>query len=168
MCLFSASGSTAERCTESAAGGAYSFQGLPDGSYQVGFALAPEEIGSGEPTAEGSGFQPQYYNDVATRSAAESILVIAPEITGGIDAALTVPATPAPPPLTPFVPSPVAAAPLAAAEPKQKEAGCKKGYRRKKVKRKTRCVKTEKKKAGKAKTIRHRHSRRKRRQNPKQ
>jgi hypothetical protein len=101
VCLFELSGLTAQRCTKSAGDGTYSFQGLTDGTYQVGFALQPAEVASGDVREDGYAFQAQYYDDVATRSAATDILAIAPERTERIDTAMTAPAALPPPPSAP-------------------------------------------------------------------
>jgi hypothetical protein len=62
-------------CTESGANGEYTLRGLPTGSYKLGFF--------------GKGFEVQYYKDKTSGAEAEAVSVTAPEVTSGIDEAMT-------------------------------------------------------------------------------
>jgi hypothetical protein len=142
VCLFAASGSAADRCTESDRLGSYEFQGLSGGSYQVGFSLGPAVISGTGTTAEAGGFVPQYYDGVSTRAAATTISVLSAGTVEGVDAALSAPAATSTPQAAPLVANPIAAtvAPVAEPKPKPKKVVCKKPKRKKKVKGKVRCV----------------------------
>jgi hypothetical protein len=140
VCLFTVTGTTPDRCTYSAGGGAYGFEGLPDGSYQIGFSLTPAEIGGVGAAGQDDGFQTQYYDQVSTRDQATTISLLPGSAIGGVDGVLA-----APPPPQPVAPptavAPLVAAPVPIVEPKQVPKACGKGQRRKKVKGKSRCVK---------------------------
>lgn len=139
-CLFAAADPVPQRCTFSNSAGEYAFEGLPSGSYQVGFSLEPGELG-GESAGSEDGFASQYYDLVGRRAEAAVISLIAPQVIGGVDAVLS----PLQAPLAPAPVSPVAAptvpAPAVIAAPTAKTAACKKPKRRQKVKGKVRCVK---------------------------
>lgn len=144
VCLFMVSGATAQRCEESGDGGAYSFQGLPGGSYQVGFSLGSAEIGGRGTTEEVDGFEPQYYDDVAARAQAATISLLAPGIVEGVDAALAAPsALPSPSPVSMAATPIVAAAPVVP-EPEPRKLTCKRPKQKKKVNGRSRCVKSTK------------------------
>jgi hypothetical protein len=155
ICLFAPAAATAQRCTETDGGGAYIFQGLPGGSYQVGFGLGTAEISGTGATAEVAGYVPQFFAGASTRGAATTISLLTAQTVAGVDAALA-PPPPAPAPAAvAAVSAPIVAAVPAIAEPKAKpkpsKASCKKGYRKKKVKGKARCVRTAKPKPKKPK-----------------
>jgi hypothetical protein len=145
VCLFAASNPGPERCTYSDGSGAYRFQGLPSGSYQVGFSLGLSEIGGEGVAGEEDGFQTQFYPGVATRAEAQTLPLIAPQTMLAIDASLLAPPMPAPPAPPLVLPTAIVPAPPAVAVPPTKK-GCKPGYRKQKVKGKARCVKVQKKK----------------------
>jgi hypothetical protein len=156
VCLFLAAATKPERCQGSAEGGSFSFQGLPSGSYQVGFSLDAGEIGGAGPGGAGDAFATQYFDGVAERARAATIPLAAPATIAGVDAALlpiSVPLPPAPPPLAA---SPIVAAAPPVAEPQPKQKVCRKPKRWQKVKGKRRCVKPAKKPANKKKSHRHR------------
>jgi len=140
VCLFAATATGPERCTYSSEDGSYRFQGLPSGSYQVGFSLSPGELGSETVAGEEDGFQTQYYAGVATRAAAQVLSLAAPGSISGVDASLAAVSVPPPPLPAPIVLAPISEAAAFVAEPPLKR-GCKKGWRKKKVKGKARCVK---------------------------
>lgn len=144
VCLFEAAVATAERCAYTDEGGAYSFEGLPSGSYQVGFSLEPGEVGAAGAEGEGDGFESQYFDGVSSRAQASEISALAPSITSDADAVLSrPPAPPAPaPPST--VSTPILAAAAFVGEPAPKAKRCKKGFHKRKVKGKIRCVKVRK------------------------
>ena len=121
-------------CALTAPGGQYTIAGLPGGSYKVEFLPDFEEEG-----LPGS-YINQYYNDQPSFATADLVPVTAPGgTTPGINAALvkrpaaTVPTISVPPVIAPApVPAPVA---------KPKPLTCKKGFRKKTVAGKTRCIK---------------------------
>jgi hypothetical protein len=132
VCLFEATAASPDRCTYSGEGGAYSFEGLTSGSYEVGFSL---EAG------EGDGFEAQYFDGVPTRGQAVTVSALAPSIVNGVDAALSRPLAPPAPPPPPAVSTPIIAAAAFIPEPARPAQGCKKGFHKRKVKGKNRCVK---------------------------
>jgi hypothetical protein len=138
VCLFGAGAASPERCTYSETGGSYSFAGLPGGSYEVGFSL------------EGDGFASQYFDGVSSRTEAAQIIATAPSVNSGVNAALSRPPVPPAPLPPPAVSAPILAAAAFVPEPAAPKR-CKRGYRKKKVKGKTRCVKAHKAKAKKGK-----------------
>jgi hypothetical protein len=120
-------------CAFTAAGGQYTIAGLPSGSYEVVFA--PQ---SKEEELPGT-YITQYYNDQPTFATANLVSVTVPATTSNIDAALTkrpaatVPTIPAPPVVAPApIPAPVA---------KPKPLTCRKGFKKKTVAGKRKCVK---------------------------
>lgn len=147
ICLFETAASAADRCTYSGEAGSYSFEGLPSGSYQVGFSLEPGETGI-EAGVETDGFDSQYFDGVGSRAGATTISALGPALVSGVDAHLSAPAQPSPAPPPPFVTSPVVAAAPAIAEPKRPARKCRKGFRKKKVKGKARCVRVHKHRKG--------------------
>jgi Carboxypeptidase regulatory-like domain len=163
VCLFAPAAASAQRCVETDAGGAYAFQGLPGGSYQVGFGLGTAEISGTGTTAEVGGYAPQFFAAASTRAAATTISLLTAQTVAGVNAALA-PPPPAPAPAAvAAVSTPIVAPASTIAEPKPKpsKVTCKKGYRKKKVKGTARCVKTakskprrHKKKSEKSKKIR--------------
>jgi hypothetical protein len=156
VCLFGVSASTAQRCVFTDDAGAYRFQGLAAGSYQVGFSLEPDEIGGLTVIGGADGYESQYYADADTRAQARAIAVLGPSVTAGIDAALATPAL-APSPLPPFAPvNQIVFAPTVVPIPATKTVGCKKGLKKEKVKGKVRCVKPKPKAKKKHKEHKHR------------
>jgi hypothetical protein len=144
VCLFEATVGAAERCTYSDEGGGYAFVGLPGGSYEVGFSLEPGEIGGEGASGEGDDFESQYFDRAPSRGQAASISALPPATVSGVDADLSrPPAPPAPaPPLA--VSTPILAAAAFVPEPAPPAKRCKKGFHKRKVKGKTRCVKVRK------------------------
>jgi hypothetical protein len=141
VCLFVSGASAADRCTESGPGGMYSFEGLPEGLYQVGFALGGAEIGGGGAGSGPGGYLPQFYDRVASRAEAQTLPLSGAQVDTGVDAALVTPTV-----STPILPAPPASNVVAAlptiSEPAQpKPRRCKKGFVRKKVKGAEKCVK---------------------------
>jgi hypothetical protein len=141
VCLFAVPEANAQQCTESSEGGNYSFLGLPDGSYQVGFSLEASEIGGSGTKAGADGYQSQYYNGVATRAQAVTISLVAPETVEGVDATLRgFPVTP-PPAIALAVGNPLAPPPtVSSPEPKPREARCKKPRHKAEIKGKVVCM----------------------------
>jgi Carboxypeptidase regulatory-like domain len=135
VCAF---GSISEEggCALTAAGGQYTIAGLPSGSYEVVFAPNFE----GEEELPGS-YITQYYNDEPTFSQANLVSVTAPGgTTSGIDAALAKRALPK----IPTISVPPVIAPTPPPAPVAKPLTCKKGFQRKTVAGKARCVKKTK------------------------
>jgi hypothetical protein len=114
------------RCTGTNGAGQYAIRGLRTGSYKVEF------------TQWDSAFTHilgiQFYSGVSTLASAQSVTVTAPGTTPGIDARFGTP--PVVPPSTPPTPPVV--------HPAAKKVTCKKGFRKKMVKGKPRCVKRKK------------------------
>jgi hypothetical protein len=148
VCLFVATAVRPQSCTFSDGAGGYSFLGLQPGNYQVGFSLTAAESGvEASPGAAEDGYLSQYWRGVGSRSEATNISLLPGMTAAGISAPLQVP--PAPASALPVAPvaSPIVAAPPVIAEPapKKKKASCKRGYKKKKVKGKARCVKVSSK-----------------------
>jgi hypothetical protein len=135
-CLFGTAEAAPQRCVFSGESGEYAFQGLPDGSYQVGFSL--ETVGE---TFQGDdGLASQFYNGAATRSAAATISVLAPVAIEGINAILV--ASGGPSSLAPnSMPSAAAVVetPLAV-EPSTRKRACRPPKHKRRVKGSIRCV----------------------------
>ncbi len=149
VCLFAAARPKAERCTHSDDAGDYAFEGLPTGSYQVGFSLDAAELG-GQGSFGEDGFESQYYDGVGTRAAAATISLLAPAtVVAGIDAALTTPPAPPPPAAAPLVGAPAVSTPSVAVPVTKTTPTCKKPKKKRKVKGKVRCVKPTKQKGKK-------------------
>jgi hypothetical protein len=144
VCLFAGSAITPTQCTYSEGSGAYSLVGIPGGSYQVGFSLGSAEIGGEEVSSEDDGYLTQYYPLVPNRSEGQVLMLGTGQVATGVDGSLLAPPPPAPAPPAPVVTNSIVAAPLTIAEPKPKTTGCKKGYKKKRVKGKVRCVKVSK------------------------
>lgn len=121
-------------CAFTAPGGQYTIAGLPSGSYEVVFApnFEEEELPGTYIT--------QFYNDKPTFATADLVSVTAPGgTTPGIDAALVKrPAAKVP---TISVPPVIAPAPVPAPVAKPKPLTCKKGFKKKTVAGKAKCVK---------------------------
>lgn len=130
-------------CAQTGAGGQYTIAGLPSSSfYRVEFGPEFEEQ-----VAPGS-YITQYYSGKSTLAEANPVAVTAPATTAGIDAALARrPAAKVPTILIPPVVTPAPVAP-----PTRKPIACKKGFKKKTVKGKARCVRN-------AKRHHHRHHR---------
>lgn len=112
-----------ERCAYTGPGGDYAVRSLPAGTYVVQFA---RERG---PMQDTDGIIEEFYNGVATEAEATRITIAPPETRGGIDADLNVWPRPGPVvtvTITPLIQQPVK---------------CKKGFRKRRVSGKARCVK---------------------------
>ena len=120
-------------CGHTAAGGQYTIAGLPSGSYEVAFLPDFDE------QALPGTYINQYYNDKPSFATANLVSVTAPGgTTSGIDAAL------AKRPLPPIPPISLPPAPVIASVAKPKFITCKKGFKKKTVKGKARCVRKAK------------------------
>jgi hypothetical protein len=143
VCLFVPGALAADRCTESGAGGAYSFEGLPEGLYQVGFALKGGKIGGGLPGV----YLPQFYDRVATRAEALPLLLSGSQVISGVDAVLVAPTVSAPVLPVPTAINAIANPTTVTEPPKPKPLRCKKGFVKKKVKVTEKCRKIKKTKS---------------------
>jgi hypothetical protein len=122
-CAESSSGPSGElQCVFSGPDGTYAIEHLPPGTYKVWFAPSPE-----------SGLAVQYWDHRIEWNYADEIEVGGETTTAGIDGYLAPPPPPPPPALLPPI------APLKSSAG-QKPRHCKKGFRRKLVKGKRRCV----------------------------
>lgn len=153
VCLFTASATRPQQCHFSDEAGEYSFTGLRSGNYQVGFSLSSSELAGEAGASEEDAFLSQYYAGAAGLAGGTPIAVTAPAEVDGVDASLLTPQAPPPAPAAvlpvQLVPAPVPISePRAKKEPKKK---CKRGYRKRKVKGKTRCVRAATKKGTKGK-----------------
>jgi hypothetical protein len=146
VCLFPGATMRPQRCSFSDELGEYSFTGLASGSFKVGFSLSSAELaGEAGGAVEEDAFLSQYYAGAPTLAAAQPIAVTAPGAVPGVDASLLTPQ--APPPAPPAaLPAQIVPAPRVISEPpaKKKAGKCKRGYRKRKVKGKARCVKAGK------------------------
>jgi hypothetical protein len=144
VCALTFGSGAAQRCGYSDATGHYDLIGLASGSYAVVFAPGLGGLDAGADSGEG-GFLTQYYDAASTLALARPISLVAPAVASGIDASLA--RTPAMPtaPVTP-----TASAPGPAADPGSPSAidvvpspprKCRKGFRRRQVKGRSRCVK---------------------------
>jgi hypothetical protein len=139
--------------------GEYTLGGLPSGEYKIEFSPEFE----GEPL---DGYATQYWRGVGDIAEAEPVSVGAEPFPLGIDAALqpeeaarppviTPPVVlPAPPPVVPPVALPVAPGPRLISPPHKR---CRKGFRRRKVHGKRRCVRVKKRHPHRHRRHRHRH-----------
>lgn len=145
VCLFLASSVTPLQCIYTGPGGSYSLLGIPTGSYQVGFSLGSSEIG-GEPLFfEDDGYLTQYFDGGASRAAAQTLILAAPQLTAGINAQLLGP-TPPPAQATPAAATgpPATIVPAILESARKPKPRCKRGHVRKKVKGRFRCVRVAK------------------------
>ena len=133
VCLHDPVSGEYERCTYSYGGGVYSITGVGPGSYKVGF--------SEEPEAEfADGYDTQFYPGQTSLASAATITATAGQPLSGIDAVLTRTGSGhgSPPIATPL---PI----LTKKPPIHRRLSCKKGFKKKRVHGKTRCVKKKKK-----------------------
>jgi hypothetical protein len=142
VCALVSGSGAPQRCSYADATGHYDLGGLASGSYSVVFApglgVLEAEVGSGE-----HGFLTQYYDDVSSLAQARPISLLAPDAALGIDASLI---RVSPSPLV--QPAPTALIPAAdlgtsTALASSPPFGCKKWFRRRRVKGRTRCMKVK-------------------------
>lgn len=145
VCLFAVTAQRPQQCRFSDDAGEYSFTGLASGSFKVGFSLSSTELAGEGGATEEDVFLSQYYAGGATLAGATQISVSAPASVNGVDASLLTPQVPPPaPPVA--LPNQVVPPPVPISEPvAKKKSMCRWGYRKRKVKGKTRCVKVRKK-----------------------
>jgi molybdopterin-binding protein len=144
ICALDPSTEESVGCASSELDGSYSIAGLPPGEYVVGFAIDHKEEGM---VLHPDGYVRQYFDLKPTFAAADPVGG-APGVYPEVDATLSkgeevFPSEPSPPaavvgPLAP---------PLAAPPAHKKPLRCKKGFHKKKVKGKPRCVKNKRGKA---------------------
>lgn len=117
--------------------GNYTLYALSGGAYKVAFSIDLSEWFTGE-ADEPDGYDTQYYDGQSTLAAASPVTVVPPGTVAGINARFGPP--PAPPPV----------APVSGVAKKKKPAAkaCRKGFKKRKVKGKKRCVKIHKGKKG--------------------
>jgi hypothetical protein len=137
VCIFTVSTGDMTNCEETSGTGQYEFFALPADGYRVGFSLELREFFPSEPE-ENDGYLTQYYNGEPTFIAADLINLTPPEIASGIDAHLVKSARPVPPP----APIPLTLRP--AFVNRTPKPHCRKGFRKRRVKGKLRCVKVHK------------------------
>jgi hypothetical protein len=127
-------------CVETSQSGQYTLRRLNSAQYKVVFSPDFTEFFPGEEPFD-DGYPTQFWNGKPTLAAADLIGLTAPNTVTGIDARL------GPPPPPPAPPAPL---PSPAVQKKKKPAGkaCRKGFKKKKVKGKKRCVKIRKGKKG--------------------
>ncbi len=146
VCAVEASSLEPEACDETGIFGQYSLDPLATGTYKVGFSveLGMEFFGEELFQGENDGFQSRFYDEQTSLAAASPISLIAPGSISGIDAQLfpSTPPTAVPPPSA-SVPTPVAAKPSRTSKPKSLH--CRRGFKKKRVRGKQRCVKVHKK-----------------------
>lgn len=143
VCAFRAGAAKPERCAITGAAGGYALPGVSSGSYEVVFSPEFNEFATGEfVLPEEDGYKTQYYSAAPTRAEAKTLSLVAPGLASGIDASLVstaeVPVPSVPPQLQPVV-APLVTLPAGA--PKAKSKKCKRGFEKRKVKGKARCVK---------------------------
>jgi hypothetical protein len=129
------------RCAFPSSDGHYAIGGLPPAGYKVEFWPYEE------------GLPVQYWDHKASWEAADVLSLSGGSIATGINADLGSPPAPAP---TPAATAPTVAPPLTT-KPNPQRKRCKKGFRKKRVHGKVRCVKRKKRKHGKHR--RHAHMR---------
>jgi len=145
VCVFPAAAVAPDACIETVAGGEYSLVGLREGSYQVGFNFGIAASGGTEVSAAVNGYLPQYYSGATDRAAAQTLSLGPGQVFDGVNAALLEPSLPLPSPAERLAGDPlVAAAPPVVVPPIKKR--CKRGFHKKKVKGKVRCVRVKPKK----------------------
>ena len=138
VCAVGAASGRLQSCAESGSAGGYQLQSLPAGAYKVGFSLEFREFFP-EEEAEPDGWPTQFWNLKSKLSEADVLNVPHSGLITGVDGLLGyVPPTPSPAtgstqtPTTSPTPIPV--------RPASKPLRCKKGFVKKRVKGKSRCV----------------------------
>lgn len=128
-------------CTFPQQDGTYRIAGLSFGSYKVSFGVDVED----EPglVLRPDGFVPQYYNGKPTFAAADVLSGPGPTVISGIDARLVRGDDPAKPKPEPILAQPTWQPPPVLRKPPLR---CKKGFEKRRVKGKPRCVKVHKRK----------------------
>ncbi|HKZ13244.1 MAG TPA: carboxypeptidase-like regulatory domain-containing protein [Solirubrobacterales bacterium] len=128
-------------CLTSPASGGYRFYGLRNEAYKIVFSAEANDIE--DPEAKVDAFPTQWWNGQATFAAATPIPVTPPGTVSGIDGSL------GPPPAKPVVPTTPPASPPPVSKqvptkPKPKVLKCRKGFAKRKVRGKAKCVRLHK------------------------
>ncbi|HVO55825.1 MAG TPA: carboxypeptidase-like regulatory domain-containing protein [Solirubrobacterales bacterium] len=131
VCAFKAVTGELWSCDKTSPGGSYSLWWLEGGLFKVGFAVDRHDfLPDLFPQPEPQGYPTQFYNGKTTLAAADVLTTKPPAAITGIDASLGSP--------------PVVPAPTPIAKPEPKPLKCKRGFTKKRVKGKARCVKVHK------------------------
>jgi Carboxypeptidase regulatory-like domain len=127
-------------CLTSPASGGYRFYGLRNEAYKIVFSAEANEIE--DPEAKVDAYPTQWWNGKATFAAATPIPVTPPGSVSGVDGSL------GPPPAQPVIPTtPPAPPPVSkqvTTKPKPKVLKCRKGFAKRKVRGKAKCVRLHK------------------------
>lgn len=129
-------------CLTSPTSGAYQFYGLPSGSYKVAFSATAAEIPDEE--AKVDAYPTVWWNGATSFATASPIAITPPAIVSGIDGAL------GPPPVVQVVTPTVLPTTPIQKKVAPKPIRCRKGFAKRKIHGKVRCVRTHK-------VIRHKH-----------
>ena len=147
VCILSVSAPGPERCVYSGPSGAYELPGVATGTYQVAFSPEFSEFAKGEFTLpEEDGWLTQYFSGSTERAGATALDLSAPELRSGVDAALTSTHVAPPPPQPPPAPNVAVPAPTVLPIPTPNSPKkCRKGFKKRRIKGKVRCVKVRRK-----------------------
>jgi hypothetical protein len=139
VCAVEASSLEPEACDETGVFGQYSVGPLATGAYKIGFSveLGREFFGEELFLGENDGFQTRFYDEQTSLAAASTIGLLAPASVSGIDAQIfpSRTSTAVPPPTVTVVSPPV---------PRPRRLRCRRGFRKKMVHGRQRCVKIHK------------------------
>lgn len=128
VCAFEAASGEMWSCDKTSSAGNYSLWWIPGGLFKVGFAVDRHDfLPEFFPHAEPQGYPIQFYNGKGTLAASDVLTTKPPGALTGIDASLGTPPSPPPTPT-----------------PKPKPKKCKRGFKKKRVKGKVRCIKVHK------------------------
>jgi len=133
-------------CEVTDGGGNYSLPYLPQGQYKVAFSIDLNEWYGEEIFEEmDDGYSTEFWNNQTTLAAANAITLSTGQSQSGISAVLAAPPV-VPPGGTPLSPPPAVTPPATGSPPvvTPRKRKCRKGFRKKKVKGKVRCVKVRK------------------------
>ncbi|OJU85304.1 MAG: hypothetical protein BGO11_17370 [Solirubrobacterales bacterium 70-9] len=136
VCLVEAEVPETLGCLTSPASGAYRFLGLWNAGYKVVFSAEPKEIFDQHPVVDA--YPTQWWQGAGVFATATPIAITPPAIVTGIDASL------GPPPAAIVTPSPTTTAPLPVKKVVKKPLKCRKGFAKRKVCGKARCVRVHK------------------------
>jgi hypothetical protein len=139
VCIMEATETWPLGCLKTPTSGGYRFTGLWNASFKVVFSPEASELEEGQELGIApDAFPTQWWNGQATFAAATPIAITPPAVVGGIDGSLGPGPVVTPPAATPSSPPATA---IVKPKPKLK---CKRGFVKKKVKGKARCVKRHK------------------------
>jgi hypothetical protein len=137
VCALPAGNETERACDSSEPDGTYSIAGLPLGSYVVSFAVDHKEEGL---VLHPDGYVRQYYDHKTSFAAANPLGSAVPTVFTGIDAELTLGPEIWPEEIAPPPPNRLTLAPPVLRSPHPHKRTCRRGFHKKKVKGKVRCV----------------------------